>query len=122
MKLRPNVLGFPTLAEVLRQAGVTRNEWQLPSAQSLYLTTLGAVMIMGAPVASSTSDVPAFDEAALVRALRADQAGNTTFPQFLTSAWEAGVVRYVVDFAARHVSYYGVNGETYREDYPAVVV
>jgi uncharacterized protein YbcV (DUF1398 family) len=41
----------------------------------------------------------------LVRALREDQAGHTTFPQFLEAAWRAGVVRYDVDFEARTVSY-----------------
>jgi len=120
MEIRPRVGGFPTFAEVLRRAGVRRNEWQLPSAQSLYETELGPVMTMGTPVATDAHDVPMFDEQALVDALRADQGGHTTFQQFLASAWNAGVVRYVVDFAARNVSYFGVNGEEYREAYPAV--
>ena len=58
MEIRPRVGGFPTLAEVLRRAGVRRNEWQLPSAQSLYETELGPVMTMGTPVASDAHDVP----------------------------------------------------------------
>jgi uncharacterized protein YbcV (DUF1398 family) len=37
MAIRPKVGGFPYLAEVLRQAGVKRNLWFLPSCQSLYL-------------------------------------------------------------------------------------
>lgn len=65
-------------------------------------------------------DVPAFDEAALVRALRTDQAGNSTFPEFLVATWNAGVVRYDVDFAARVVTYYGASGQSYVESYPAV--
>ena len=42
--IRPKVGGFPYLAEVLRQAGVTRNLWYLPSCQSVYLTDLGPVV------------------------------------------------------------------------------
>jgi uncharacterized protein YbcV (DUF1398 family) len=53
-------------------------------------------------------------------ALRTDQAGNSTFPEFLAASWRAGVVRYDVDLAACTVAYYGVNGEEYVEAYPAV--
>jgi uncharacterized protein YbcV (DUF1398 family) len=49
-----------------------------------------------------------------------DQAGNSTFPEFLGASWRAGVVRYDVDFAARTVTYYGCSGEEYLEAYPAV--
>ena len=52
----------------------------------------------------------AFDREALIAALRTDQAGKSTFPEFLAASWRAGVVRYDVDFAAREVAYYGANG------------
>lgn len=119
---RPKVGGFPYLAETLRRAGVKRNLWNLPSCQSLYLTNEGPVVMQGAPLVSGTADVPAFDREALIRALRTDQAGESTFPQFLLASWRAGVVRYDVDFDARTVTYYGCNGEEYVEGYPAVNV
>lgn len=118
--VRPKVGGFPYLAESLRQAGVTRNLWSLPACQSLFLTGQGPVMVLGLPLLSGTADVPAFDREALIRALRADQAGESTFPEFLAASWRAGVVRYDVDFAARRVTYQGANGEEYEETYPAV--
>jgi uncharacterized protein YbcV (DUF1398 family) len=108
------------LAETLRQAGVTRNIWSLPACQSLYLTELGPVVTIGAPLASGTVDVPPFDRDALIPALRTDQAGNSPFPEFLVAAWRFGVVRYDVDFAARTVAYYGCNGEEYIEGCPTV--
>ena len=117
---RPKVGGFPYLAEVLRRAGVTKNLWFLPSCQSLYLTNEGPVAIPGTPLTSGATDVPAFDQEALIRALRTDQAGESTFPEFLAATWRAGVVRYDVDFAARNVAYYGCDGEAYIETYPAV--
>src|SRR6201999_1855958 len=94
MSVRPRVGGFPYLAEALRQAGVIRNEWVLPACQSLYLTEYGAVVAPGTPLTTDTTDVPAFDRDALVRALRDDQEGRTVFPHFLQEAWRAGVVRY----------------------------
>jgi uncharacterized protein YbcV (DUF1398 family) len=119
---RPKVGGFPYLAETLRRAGVKRNLWFLPACQSLFLTKDGPVVTLGAPLATGTVDVPPFNREALITALRIDQAGNSTFPEFLTSSWRAGVVRYDVDFTARTVAYYGCNGEEYIEEYPAIDV
>ncbi len=120
--IRPRVGGFPYLAETLRRAGATRNVWCLPSCQCLFLTEDGPVMLQGTPLESGMMDVPAFDREALIRALRIDQAGESTFPEFLAASWRAGVVRYDVDFAARTVAYYGCNGEEYVEAYPAVEI
>jgi uncharacterized protein YbcV (DUF1398 family) len=119
---RPKVGGFPYLAETLRRTGVTRNMWTLPACQSLFLTSAGPVVIQGTPLISGSADVPPFNRDALIAALRIDQAGNSTFAEFLEASWRAGVVLYEVDFAARTVAYYGCNGEEYIEDYPAVDV
>jgi uncharacterized protein YbcV (DUF1398 family) len=119
---RPKVGGFPYLAETFRRAGVTRNFWFLPACQSLYLTNDGPVVTQGTPLVTGTADVPPFSREALIAALRIDQAGKSTFPEFLAASWRARVVRYDVDFAARTVSYYGSNGEAYVEEYPAVEV
>jgi len=120
--IRPRVGGFPYLAEVLRQAGVTLNIWSLPSCQSLFLTGEGPVIMQGSPLATGALEVPAFDQIALIQALRTDQAGESTFPEFLNASWRAGVVRYQIDFEARTVAYQGCNGEEYVEAYPAVSV
>ena len=78
--------------------------------------------MQGAPLVSGFVDVPAFDQVALIAALRMDQAGESTFPEFLEASWRAGVVRYDVDFATRTVAYLGCNGEEYIESYPAVQI
>jgi uncharacterized protein YbcV (DUF1398 family) len=119
---RPKAGGFPYLAETLRRAGVTRNTWFLPACESLYLTEAGPVVMQGAPLISGPADVPRFDQQALITALRIDQAGKSTFLEFLLASWHAGVVRYDVDLAARTVTYHGCYGETYIEQYPAVEV
>jgi len=119
-RIRPKVGGFPYLAETLRRAGVIRNVWSLPACQSLFFTSEGTVVMQGTPLVSGIADVPPFDREALIQALRVDQAGESTFPQFLEASWRAGVVRYEVDFAARTVAYLGCNGEEYVEAYAAV--
>jgi uncharacterized protein YbcV (DUF1398 family) len=111
---RPKVGGFPYLAETLRRAGVTLNIWFLPACLSLYLTNDGPVATQGTPLAR--------DREALKAALRTDQAGNSTFPEFLVGSWRAGVVRYDIDLAAYTVSHCGCRGEEYVEPYPSVEV
>jgi len=120
MSIRPKVGGFPYLAEVLRQAGVTRNFWSLPACQSLFITKLGPVVMQGAPLVTGAHEIAKFNKDALIHALRTDQAGKGTFPEFLQRSWEAGVVSYDVDFDKRTVTYFGALGESYIEDYPAV--
>lgn len=122
MSIRPKVGGFPFLAEALRIAGVTRNLWSLPSCQSIYLTKYGTVVEQGQSLISQATDVPRFDQEALIRALRLDQAGECSFPQFLKSSWEAGVIGYNVDFEKRTCTYFGAQGESYVESYPAVEI
>lgn len=120
MAIRPKVGGFPHLAEALRRAGVLRNIWFLPACESLYLTEAGPVVMQGSPLLTGAADVPAFDQQALIAALRADQAGESTFPEFLIASWRAGVVRYEVDLIQRTVTYFSCNADAYTENYPAV--
>ena len=122
MSIRPKVGGFPVLAEALRQAGVTRNLWSLPSCQSIYLTKYGSVVQQGESLIVKMADVPSFNQDALIRALRKDQAGESSFPEFLRSTWEAGVVGYDVHFEQRTCTYFGAQGESYVENYPAVEI
>ncbi|MGW3328098.1 DUF1398 domain-containing protein [Streptomyces virginiae] len=120
--VRPEVGGFPYLAEALRRAGVTRCRMAVPSNAMLYLTDAGPVAVQGEPLVTGMVDVMPFDREALVAALRADQAGATTFPEFVQGCWRAGVVRYDVDLGARTCTYYGADGDSYVEAYPAVEI
>jgi uncharacterized protein YbcV (DUF1398 family) len=86
----------------------------------LYSTKYGTVVTQSQPLIFGSAEVPSFDSKALIRALRTDQAGESTFAEFLSSTWKAGVVRYEVDLLAREVAYYGCNGERYVESYPDV--
>ncbi|MGD1217116.1 DUF1398 family protein [Streptomyces krungchingensis] len=120
--IRPEVGGFPYLAESLRQAGVRRCTMAVPSHAMLYLTDAGPIAVQGEPLITGMADVAPFDRQALVAALRADQAGETAFPEFLQGCWQAGVAWYDVDLGARTCTYYGADGDSYTESYPAVEI
>ena len=122
MAHRPKVGGFPFLAECLRQAGVQKNLWALPGAQSIFVMNDAVIVQQSTPLVSGMAEVPTFDKEALLAALRSDQAGESTFPEFLAASWKAGVVSYEVDFSAHTVSYCGARGEKYVESYPAVEI
>lgn len=123
MAHRPKVGGFPFLAECLRKAGVKHNIWSLPAAQSVYMMDSGeSIVNQGTPLITGMAEVPKFDQEALIKALRTDQAGESTFPEFLNATWQAGVWGYDVHFEKREVAYMGARGEMYIESYPAVEV
>lgn len=122
MAIRPKVGGFPYLAEVLRQSGVKSNIWHLPGCQSVYLTDAGPVVSVMPPLIDDYTEIPKFDREALVKAIRTDQAGESSFIEFLQATWDAGIVTYDVDFDARVVTYRGVNGEEYVEQYAKVEI
>lgn len=122
MANRPKVGGFPYLAEILRQAGVKQNIWSLPSCQSIYHMEEGSVVQQGTPLVVGMQDIPSFNKDALIKALHVDRSGESTFPEFLMAAWNAGVIWYQVDFEKRTVTYGGSKGEIYVEEYPTVSV
>lgn len=119
----PKVGGFPFLAECLRKAGVRHNIWSLPAVQSIYMMRDGdCVVNQGIPLINGMAEVPPFDQDALIIAIRTDQEGKSTFPEFLNAAWKAGAWGYDVDFDKRTVTYMGARGELYTESYPAIEI
>jgi uncharacterized protein YbcV (DUF1398 family) len=77
---------------------------------------------MGTPLITDLADVPPFNLDALIAALKTDQAGKSSFPEFLMASWRAGVIRYEVDLVARTCTYHGVGDEQYVEPYSAVEI
>ena len=81
-----------------------------------------AIVQQGTPLITGNYLIPKLNQEALILAIRKDQAGHSTFPEFLQASWKAGIIGYDVDFTARKVRYYGVYGESYVEEYPAVTI
>ena len=122
MSIRPKVGGFPYLAQGLRAAGVTRNSWCLRLV-NLYLSlNLALSCNQASSLISGACEVARFKRDSLFHALRTDQAGKSSFPEFLKSSREAGVVNNDVDLENRKVTCHGVHGESDVEAYPAVEI
>lgn len=118
--IRPKEGGFPYLAECLKQEGIIKNIWHLPSGDSFYFTKDDSLIIPGKSLIDKQVHVPVYDEKEFIRILRLDQAGETDFSTFLLNTWKSGVIRYEVDLISRTVTYYGALGEQYCESYPQV--
>jgi uncharacterized protein YbcV (DUF1398 family) len=117
---RPKVNGFPHYAETLRIAGITAIETSIATGGTVYHLSGGAVAESFGPIVEFAEVVPAWDEASLVAAIRADQAGRTSFPEFLRSSWNAGVIHFRVGLNERTCTYFGTASNHYVEKYPAV--
>lgn len=120
--IQPKVGGFPYLAECLREEGFIKNIWYLPSYDSFYFSRNSSVVIPGKSLIEDVTVYPPYSKSALLNTLRTDQAGQTSFPNFLMNTWRSGVVKYEVNFIDRYVIYYGANGEKYKETYPIVEI
>jgi uncharacterized protein YbcV (DUF1398 family) len=118
--VRPDIGGFPYLAEALRQAGLVTVRCVVPSMTTTYLFDDGAVVAQGTPLVDALAEVPAFDRQAVVAAIRADQAGRSNYPTFLADIWNAGVTDYEVDLLRRTCTYHSISDLAYVETYPAV--
>jgi uncharacterized protein YbcV (DUF1398 family) len=118
---RPKIEGFPYLAEAMREAGVLRLEFIVPTGTSLFTTTAGCAVIPATPVVTEPSDLPAWDEPALLAAIEADKHGGE-FPAFVAACWQAGVIRWIIDTSARTCTYHGADGDEYAEHYRVVTL
>lgn len=120
--VRPEVNGFPYFAEALRAAAITTIETSIAAGGSVYHLAGGSVAQSFEPIAKTAVAVPSWDETALIAAIRADQAGRSTFTEFLRAAWNAGVTGFRVDLTERTCTYVGTAANTYVETYPAVTL
>jgi uncharacterized protein YbcV (DUF1398 family) len=118
--IRPPVGGFPYFAEALRVAGLVSIDTALATGSSVYHLSDEAVTDTFAAFGGGLAPVPTWDEAAVIAAIRVDQAGHTTFPEFLAAAWRGGVIHFRVDLIARTCTYYGAAENVYVERYPSV--
>ena len=113
--------GFPYLVEVLRRVAVTACHVDVTSASALYVTPEGNVLVPGVGPAREATVVPEFDKAALIAAIEAKRARETTFPEFIAAVFGAGVVRYSLCTELRTCTYFGARGEEFVDDpYPKV--
>lgn len=114
--------GFPVLAESLRSAGVCFVHCNVASMTTLYRTHQGAVIDQQVPILSGLERVVDFECAEVIAAIRRDQQGASTYPEFMVEIWRAGVISYDIDLVARTCTYRGLDPavDVHVEEYPAV--
>jgi uncharacterized protein YbcV (DUF1398 family) len=105
-----------------KTAAITTIETSIAAGGSVYHLAGGSVAQSFEPIAKTAVAVPSWDETALIAAIRADQAGRSTFTEFLRAAWNAGVTGFRVDLTERTRTYVGAGTNTYVETYPAVTL
>jgi uncharacterized protein YbcV (DUF1398 family) len=69
-------------------------------SESLYLTEHDSVVLQGTPLVTGIVDVPPFNRGMLITSLRIEQAGNSTFTEFLAATWRAMIFRASAQFVA----------------------
>jgi uncharacterized protein YbcV (DUF1398 family) len=71
------------------------------------------------PLSISTPPIPeAFDEAAVVAAIRAAQQDEVRYPEFIVRAVNAGTAAYRVHITGKRVIYLGRKGDMHVEHFP----
>ena len=89
---------------------------------AVYSSSHGTAVEQGAPLISALTPTPRYDQDKLIAALRRDQQGDSTYPEFMIATWQAGVLTYDVDLTERTCTYIAATGQRYIESYPRITL
>ena len=109
---------YPDLAAKLLAAGVLSYTVDTSSSLIIYRFD-GGLIHLGGHASEPLSIARIFDEVLTIKAIRDNQQGKTTYPQFMQGIAEAGVRFYEASLktAQPKVTYIGIGG-FYEEDIP----
>jgi uncharacterized protein YbcV (DUF1398 family) len=110
-------LRFPEVVEALMEVGVESYHADLISGVNTFYMPDGGTHSekMSLPPGRIAED---FSETALVAAIRAAQADEIRYPEFLNRAIAAGTMAYRVFLTGRRAVYWGRKGEIHIEEFP----
>lgn len=109
---------FPEVVAQLAAVGCEQYHADFRRQEKTYYLPDGQSEVLALPV-EEIPIPPVFADHTLVAALRAIQAGQSTYGEFLQRIMAAGCVGYFVNIAGRRAIYFGRNGESYLEVFPA---
>ena len=112
-------MAFPEVVSKLAAIGCEQYHADLPRQEKTYYLPDGESHIEPLPTPSQ-SIAPTFSADGIVAALRAIQAGQISYVEFLGRIVAAGCVGYFVYVAARRAIYLGRNGDMHVEHFPPV--
>ena len=111
-------LTFPQVVGKLIEAGVESYRVDFITGQDVFYAPSGATHTETFPV-DPTRVASTFNQPALQQAIREAQADTLRYPQFVPRVCAAGVASYQVFITGRKAIYFGRNGETHTEPFPA---
>jgi uncharacterized protein YbcV (DUF1398 family) len=109
---------YPDLATKLLAAGVLSYTVDTSSGLIIYRVD-GGLIHLGGHASEPLSIARNFDEALTIKAIRDNQQGKTTYPEFMQGIADAGVRFYEASLKTEkpNVTYIGIGG-SYEEDIP----
>ena len=112
-------MAFPNVVSKLAAIGCEQYHADLRRQEKTYYVPDGESHVEPLPPASR-SIAPTFSADGIVDALRAIQAGQISYVEFLGRIVAAGCVGYLVYVAGRRAIYLGRNGDMHVEHFPPV--
>jgi|JRYL01.1.fsa_nt_gb uncharacterized protein YbcV (DUF1398 family) len=109
---------FPAHVQTAAKLGIESYRVDFREHAATYYHANGAVHVVPLP-GPAVAIAAAFDDQAVVAAIRAAQQGQIRLPEFVERCRRAGCVGYTVWIAGRHVVYCGRRGECHVERFPA---
>jgi uncharacterized protein YbcV (DUF1398 family) len=108
---------FPQIVARLIEAGVERYHADFSRGEITYYLHSGASDVVPVPRIEKVAARDFLAEGVRA-AVRASQAGEIRFPEFVDRAAAAGCVGYFAQLSGRKVIYFGRNGESHTELFP----
>jgi uncharacterized protein YbcV (DUF1398 family) len=110
-------LTFPEVVGMLISAGVESYRCDLLRADDTFYMTNGQTHVekMSLPAVQIPAELSA---SGIIAAIRAAQADEIRYPEFLNRAIAAGVVSYWVFISGKKVIYFGRKGDFHVEEFP----
>jgi uncharacterized protein YbcV (DUF1398 family) len=109
---------FPQIVGRLKELGIERYHADYSRQEKTFYFASGASMVAPLPCEDYRMGVE-FSAADVKAAVTQSQRGEHSYPEFLRKTMAAGCVGYFVQIAGRRALYFGRNGETHVEIFPA---
>ena len=109
---------FPKVVERLAGAGVKSYTADLVKLRKTYYGADGEAHDEAMPLQDGSAITPAFDQPAVMAAIKAIQKGELGYAEFLRRIMVAGCSHYEVFIAGRKAMYFGRDGAFYNEPFP----
>jgi uncharacterized protein YbcV (DUF1398 family) len=114
-------IAFPELVSRLSQIGVERYHADYSRREITYYLADGDSLVIAAPHPAHVTPTD-FSASSVEAAVHQSQRNEHTYLDFIRKTMAAGCVGYFVQITGRRVVYFGRNGESHVEKFPAAPV